>query len=614
MKFEKYEKQIEKDWVNFFYDSKQEDDSILDYGQNGEIINDIDRERNHLIIALAKNRNTWKWIDKIYSLRKHEYYISYKNSFFSNTPLKEVFSLHTKEYINKLAGIAYWCKENNTEEPLLKIIQKEHNKIYSRFKVGIKEIDVDKVVAERLDKVKKQTKDDSELLLEKNTQLDELITVILFLCKVYDVETEGFLWRNLYTGYISNAFTGITGYLSAKKIIDSHQKSELINLTEKIFETKYKKIKKCKNLYELYNLLLVEQNHLSRKTSVIMNATPDIADSLNGIKEKIIDMVMLEGNAFTSAEDILEKILDDSATKYAESIPTRDFGLITSFFSVLPRVTGLEKEIFLDMPVNIDMIWKSIVYTLEKDYDKYVDEKKQITINTRLQVLASTTILSMLEYHKDLELKTLDSEDEMVVEIENLKNELKNKDEEIAKLKEKIEEINKNKKAQMNEVLNELDLSKKNIKRLKKEVEDAKKDHVEYLALKEYAYKKNLSESEIALTLNDEVSIDEKIKYLNDRQIAIFGGHPNWVNKLKKLLPDAKYIDTNAFSSRKFNRLDKYDLLVVCNLYISHGLFYKVGEAIKNVKSKKVIIIDDINTDLIINNLYNTIKEYETTC
>ena len=51
--------------------------------------------------------------------------------------------------------------------------------------------------------------------------------------------------------------------------------------------------------------------------------------------------------------------------------------------------------------------------------------------------------------------------------------------------------------------------------------------------------------------------------------------------------------------------------LVICNLFISHGLSWKVSEAIKNVKSKKVIIIDDINTDLIINNIYNAIRQYE---
>ena len=613
MKYEKYQKQLREDWSNFFEDSNEES-LLLEYRQDGTILNERDKERNHLIIALAKNRNLWKWIDKTYSIRKHEYYIAYKNSFFANTPLKEVFSIHTKEYINKLAGIAYWCKNNNTEEPLLKIIQKEHNKIYSRFKVGIKEIDIDRVIAERLSKIEKETKDESELLLEKNTQLEELITVMLFLAKTYDVELDGFIWKKLYAGYLSSLFSGIGGYFGIKQSIEECDKSELTKLTEDILEIDYKKIKKCKNLHELYNLLTVEQSRLARESSIIMGMNPVMHESMDMIKEKVMKVVMSKDNKYVQTEDLMDEILERSAKEYCENIPTRDLGLLVSYFSLLPRVSGMEKEVLLDMPINMDMIFAAILYTVEDEYDSYVYRSKKITNKLRLQSLTSITIMAMFEHNKNLKLTALDNEEEIAVEVQKLASDIKEKDEEIAKLKEKIEEINKARKKEMNEVLNELELSKKNVKRLKKELEDSKENQTEFIALREYVYRNTLSESEIAVTFEDSIPLEEKINYLNERKVAIFGGHPNWVNKLKKILPNAKYIDTNAFSSRKFTRLDKYDLLVICNLFISHGLYWKVSEAIKNVKSKKVVIIDDINTDIIINNLYDAMKEYEATC
>jgi hypothetical protein len=91
----------------------------------------------------------------------------------------------------------------------------------------------------------------------------------------------------------------------------------------------------------------------------------------------------------------------------------------------------------------------------------------------------------------------------------------------------------------------------------------------------------------------------------------VFGGHPNWVNKLKKHIPDAKYIDVDRYSSQKFNRLDKYDLLTICTNYIDHGLIYKIGEAIKNVESKKVVMVNGINMNTVISDMYNSLSEFE---
>lgn len=619
MNFEKFNKEIEKDWYNFFDNVEIDDEEgfgIIECPteKKADLKISEDKERNHLIIALAKNRNLWKWINKTYDVRKHEYYMCYKNTFFYKTPLKEVFSLHTKEYINKLAGIGYWCKNNNSEEPLIKIIQKEHNKLYSRFKVGIKEFDLDKFIAKRLGDIEKKSKDESEILLEKNNKLEELITVTLYLARVYDVEVTGFLWKKLYSEYMSGLFSGIKGYMSARAIVLNCDKAKLRNLTRDILELDYKKIKDCKNLNEFYGLLIIEQSSLARKTSDIMIANNRRLPSLENLRKEVFNIMMSKGDALCNADDILDELITRSSMEYVDNVPVRQFGSIISYFFTLPKISGLEKEVLLDVPINIDIIESAIVYTLEENLLDCLDGKKKIDNSMRLQTLTSITIMALFEYYKNLELTALDQEEEMVVEIDRLNSELSSKDEEIAMLKEKIEQMNKSKKNEIDGILHELDLSKKNVKRLKKELEVAKEDQVEFIALKEYVYRNSLSESELALTFDNSISIEDKIKYLNDRKIAVFGGHPNWVNKLKKLLPDAKYIDTNAFSSRKFNRLDKYDLLVICNLFISHGLSWKIGEAIKNVKSKKVIIIDDINTDLIINNLYDTMKEYEATC
>lgn len=609
---EKILKAIKKDLVRFFcIDS--EDDSIKDVLEHMVLDLEGDMERNHMVLVLAKNRKSWKWIDKIYEARKHEYYRCYKDTFFSTTLLKEVYSTKTKEYINKMAGIDKWCRENNTEEPILKIIQKEHNKLYSRFKVGIKEFDLDRFIAKRLKDMEKEIKDKSQMLLDKHNQLEETITIALYLAHIYDVEITGFLWKKVISGYRDDLFSGLRAKIASKMFLDELGKDKIKELVKNILEVDYDKLKDCHNLDDFYNLITLEQSLIARKTSSIM-CNMELDPSIVDIDKAVMDTI-LSGKlpSMFDPEELASKIVDQSSKEYVSKINNTAMSNMIALLTNTSRNIGLDSEALIDIPLNMDIIEASILVCFEDKIDEYLNNQIKVDNTFRFKVLSAITIMSLFESYKSTTPHSFGQEEESnFLEIEELNKEIEEKDKEIALLRAKIDSLAKSKNQQIKEILDELDLSKKNIKRLKKEVDIAKENQVEFIAMKEYIYSNSISENEIAMTLDDsDVSIDDKVNYLNDKKIAIFGGHPNWVNKLKKILPDARYIDTNACSSRKFNRLDKYDLLVICNLFISHGLSWKVSEAIKNVKSKKVIIIDDINTDLIINNIYNAIRQYE---
>ena len=574
-----------------------------------------DRERNHVIITLSKNRNAWRWIDKVYELNKCDYYKAYKETFFSDTPLKNVYSTKTKEYMNKLAGIDNWCRKNGTEEPLLKIVQKEHNKLYSRFKMGIKELDLDKFISKTLSDIDKKNKGKTtKTYLEKHNQVEEVISVALYLATIFDVTLTGFLWKKIMDTYIEDMFVGIKAQISTNEVLKEMDKTCIQTVIKEILEIDYKQLKECSNLYELYNIILLEQTEKAKKTASIMYndsiEIPGVSDIGKMLAENI-----LSGEApcgVIDREMIVDVLLEENNKMFADKIHQTEYSSYLSLLFNSLKTTGLDKEVLSDMPVNIGMIESALLVISKCDIEDLYKNKNKINNMLKLKLLVMITNMSMLENYKLIKPSNFgDEEEDNLIEIEKLNEKLNEKDLEINRLKQKIEDLEKSKEKQLLSVIQDLELSNKTVNRLKKELEEAKENQEEFIAMREYIYK-NSVEDEIAMTLDlDEISIEEKLNYINQRKIAIFGGHPNWVNKLKKLVPNAMYIDTNAMSSRKFTRLDRYDLLVICNLFISHGLSWKVSEAVKNVKSKKVVIIDDINTDLIINKIYDSIKMYE---
>ena len=572
-----------------------------------------DIARNHLIITLSKNRRLWKWIDKVYEQKRYDYYKSYKETFFNDTPLKEVYSTKTKEYINKLAGIDKWCRDNNTEEPLLKIIQKEHNKLYSRFKVGIKEFNLDQFLSKRLQEVEKRSKSASNIFLDKCNQVEESVIISLYLATVYGVEVKGFLWEKIMDTYLRDLFVSLKTQMGAENILEGTDRKDITKAIENILDIEYSAIKFCADLNEFYDLILFEESEKAKKTASIMSATPLSIPSMDDISKRLNEVLSGGDPSMLGKEAIASTILDEGARMFAEKIGCSEVSNMVNTLFSCSKTIGIDKDVLVDIPIDTNIIESALLIVTDCEIEYYANNKKKVDNNLKLKFLSTITIMSLLEKYKHVVPHDFSQEDEAyILEIENLNEQLNEKDNEIKVLKEKLANLEKSKEEQVQGLLDDLDLSNNNVNRLKKELEDSKENEQEFLAMKEYIYRNAMTDDEIAITMEmDELSIEEKIKYINERKVAIFGGHPNWVNKLKKLIPDAMYLDTNAMSSRRFNRLDKYDLLVICNLFISHGLAWKVSEAIKNVKSKKVVIIDDINTDLIINKIYDAIKLHE---
>lgn len=103
----------------------------------------------------------------------------------------------------------------------------------------------------------------------------------------------------------------------------------------------------------------------------------------------------------------------------------------------------------------------------------------------------------------------------------------------------------------------------------------------ELIALRNFAYRLENS------TLDDDtedISLDEMKDALVEKQIVIIGGHVTWVNKLKKLFPEWKYIDTNAYKTVDGKMLDGKDMVYFFTDYMNHISYTKFIAAVRERK------------------------------
>jgi hypothetical protein len=594
----------ERDFARFFltsdiYPTKINTDGTM--SRNLSIDFDGDRERNHLILMLAKNRNAWKHIDKVYQDNKFEYYKAYTETFFATALIKDAYSLEAKEYINKMAGIDAWCRINNTEEPIFKIIQKMYNKVYSKFKSGIKSIDMDRCLADSLKAGDKNRSYYGVHCINETEENMRLVVLVKYLAKVFDVEIEGFLWTML-----------------SRRTIDELISEENLNIIyQRTFDITLKDVKKCKSFSDFSRLITEAQMEKASKTASIMGNTMADLNSLaenHGILERISEM--LANNIEDLSIDGFGKALDSITKDLAKNVPPTKLYEEVMRATWLVKVNGLDEEMMNSLPINRHILTSAIIVcqeSCEPFVNENIKEKFKPTESQRLKAIYSVLILSLLEKYKSQTPLTFSKENEEVVfEINKLNTQINNKDEEIKMLKLKIAEMENSNKLRLNDVLNELDTEISKNDKLKKELKIAKSNEKEFNALKELVYRNSISENEIAISIEEDVlTIEDKANYLDSKKIMVLGGHPNWVNKLKRRLPNARYIDVEGYASQKFTRLDKYDLLVVCTNYIDHGLIYKLGEAIKDIKSKKVVMVNNVNTDTVLDEIYSATVEYE---
>lgn len=179
-----------------------------------------------------------------------------------------------------------------------------------------------------------------------------------------------------------------------------------------------------------------------------------------------------------------------------------------------------------------------------------------------------------------------------------------NFDEELKEvMKEKEIEINELKKDNLllqdeNEKLKlELELLQKDKNRLESEIKEQFTSNEELVQLRNFMFNQQQEQEE-------KVLIDESINLKNIKAI-IFGGHPNWILKMKEKLTNFEFIPANTINFN-VSILDSYEYVFINTSFIGHAMYYKIIENLN--KDNKLRYINNVNVDRAIEDIKNALK------
>ncbi|MCC0705013.1 hypothetical protein IC213_18315 [Clostridioides sp. ES-S-0049-02] len=174
---------------------------------------------------------------------------------------------------------------------------------------------------------------------------------------------------------------------------------------------------------------------------------------------------------------------------------------------------------------------------------------------------------------------------------EELKESIKEKDVELDNFKKENSLLqDENKKLKL-----ELELLQKDKNRLESEIKEQYTSKEELVQLRNFMFNQQQEQ---------DVITDESINLENIKGI-IFGGHPNWILKMKEKLTNFEFIPADTINFN-VSILDSYEYVFINTSFIGHAMYYKIIENL-NVDNK-LRYINNINVDRAIEDIKNSIS------
>lgn len=130
---------------------------------------------------------------------------------------------------------------------------------------------------------------------------------------------------------------------------------------------------------------------------------------------------------------------------------------------------------------------------------------------------------------------------------------------------------------------------RRTIKKLEAELSEKKKEQEELFGLRELFFSLVDEKNEFTEISEDDNQYEDNIHKLKALKAVFVGGHQNFTNKLKEILPDLYFINSENFDT---SILEKIDVVFIYSGYCSHALYYKV---VDNVNRKKIKYLNNIN-------------------
>lgn len=130
----------------------------------------------------------------------------------------------------------------------------------------------------------------------------------------------------------------------------------------------------------------------------------------------------------------------------------------------------------------------------------------------------------------------------------------------------------------------------KEIERLKNRLQEEDDLKKEVVSLRNYVFDTSETLPEDVMTPN----IDINWELLNSKRVAILGGHVNWQKKMKEVLPNYRYVNSeNKNSDLSF--LHNMDIVFI-NTKMKHGFYYRILKELANSEVRFTYLSSEVGS------------------
>jgi hypothetical protein len=263
--------------------------------------------------------------------------------------------------------------------------------------------------------------------------------------------------------------------------------------------------------------------------------------------------------------------IDDMYGKYREN----DYLNLINYMFDYEFMSVSICDMKLDQKEIDEIIWSMIYVNPDEEINKFI---------------SLIYIRSMLKKFKELKKHYLENNKEtMYFEINSIEKENQ-------KLKSEIELLKKNVNESHKVIKNQENL----IKKLEKKVNDSRLYDQELYSLREFIF--NLDNE-----LEDHKTKETTIEITN--KILVLGGHENWQNRMKKVLPNTIFIKSEELNYDT-SLIQNVELVYIYINYLNHGIYYKTIGAAKRY-NKKIYYLNASNEKIILEEMYRAIRKKE---
>jgi len=424
---------------------------------------------------------------------------------------------------------------------------------------------------------------------------------------------------------------------------DNNIKNDFIQLYKKHYKSEYNQLKRFRVLSEKDTIVLAGINGNGIETSINVSRLLCMADFMNiEFTEAVDKLFIIAQRAVELGKQ--EKLSNKTYEKYTEqseaikdcyleiremesqalqesgedTLPLYTFGVNAEFQNLVLNQYGYCDDYILDQFLASQSLDDAFSNTLH--LMKQVGDGKQFTFPEvqQLAIIYTTTKAyceNMRQIAADIDMYLgLHEESEDIKEEPSIIKSPIQQEPTTQSLSSDDRKILENQIKKLQQELHQKEMKEKNTYALYKEQKqkalqaEAKlavyeHDRAELISLREHVYQ--MTEDDAVQETS--VSTDEMVQELKDANIAIIGGHINWVNKMKALFPNFKYIRTKETSAVSDAVMDNVSKAYFFTDTISHASYNRfVTIAIK--REIPFGYIHGVNMEKTIRQMYEDFK------